>query len=324
MYERLDAYEFSSWMVRRNISVRVLDFSMWQGLNANFAQKLFGQCAMHYRYRNIQTLILPGQTFEMSYESACLISLRIKKLKHLKLYCYQESLDSENFAMLTRSNKELQTLDIPFSRGIPGTAFADVAYNCKQLRQFYWRGHACTSYLFIEQIATNCLQLEVLDLFTNQRTTLTDPCFSFLETSTSFPSLKVLNLSGCTKLTKITFFRLFSAVKTLEFFGMYDSDKSVYAFDDDCVTQLAMNNSNLKKLDIRGCIRVTNRSMLEVSLKCPLILELKIGRTGINADCFEYFKNRLHVTTSKHALNLADDVCIKHPSIRAFPEIWFL
>ena len=103
-----------------------------------------------------------------------------------------------------------------------------------------------------------------------------------------------------------------------------DSDKSVYAFDDDCVTQLAMNNSNLKKLDIRGCIRVTNRSMLEVSLKCPLILELKIGRTGINADCFEYFKNRLHVTTFKHALNLADDVCMKHPSIRAFPEIWFL
>ena len=57
------------------------------------------------------------------------ISLSVKKQKHLKLYCYQESLDSDNFTMLTRSNKELQTLDISFSSGIPGTAFADLADN---------------------------------------------------------------------------------------------------------------------------------------------------------------------------------------------------
>ena len=154
--------------------------------------------------------------------------------------------------MLTKSNKELQTLDISFSRGIPGTAFADLADNCKQLRQFYWRGHACTSYLFIEQIATNCLQLEVLDLFTNRGAYLMDHWFNFLETSTSFPRLKVLNLSGCTKLTKITFGKLFLSVKTLEYFGMYNSNKIVLTFDDECLTLLAKNSPNLKKIDVRA------------------------------------------------------------------------
>jgi hypothetical protein len=215
-------------------------------------------------------------------------------------------------------------LEISFSCGIPGTAFDDVTDNCKQLKQFLWRGHGCRSYVFIEQIATKCLKLEVLDLFTNRGTYLVDQCFSFLERSPSFPSLKVLNLSGCTRLTKFTFLKLFSAVKTLEYFGMYNSDKAVLSFDDECLTQLAQNSPNLKKIDIRGCIGVTNKSMLDVALNCPFILELVIGRTGINDDRFEFFKNRLHVTTSPHALHLADDIYIKHPSIRAFPELMFL
>ena len=105
---------------------------------------------------------------------------------------------------------------------------------------------------------------------------------------------------------------------------MYNSDKAVDVFDDDCLTLLAQNSPNLKKIDVRGCVGVTNKSMLDVALYCPLILELLIGRTGINYDCFEFFKDRLYVTTSPHALYLADDIYIHHPTIRAFPEIVFL
>jgi hypothetical protein len=136
-----------------------------------------------------------------------------------------------------------------------------------------------------------------------------------LETSTSVPRLKVLNLSGCTRLTKTTFGKLFLSVKTLEYFGMYNSDKTVLAFDDECLTLLAKNSPKLKKIDVRGCIGVTNKSMLDVAFFCPLIVELVIGRTGINSDCFEFF-NALHVTTSPHAFYLTDDICIKHPTIR--------
>ena len=156
--------------------------------------------------------------------------------------------------------------------------------------------------------------------------------FNLFSTTTKFDSLKTLfeQTSTAFKFQELCFsacrnisYNLLTQI-ALNCINLIKIDLSGLAqlIDDDLLILLSNTATKLKTLDIKGCTRITDESIINLSIKCPLEVLVLAGLSLLTDKCIFTIANHLQSTLSEIylsgcskistvALNYLTDCCIK-------------
>jgi hypothetical protein len=157
-------------------------------------------------------------------------------------------------------------------------------------------------------------------------------CFNLYSTTATFDSLKALfgQTSTAFKFEEICFSacRNISPILLtqigLNCINLIKLDLSGLAqlIDDDLLILISNTTIKLKFLDIKGCTRVTDESIINLAIKCPLEILVLAGASLLTDKCIFVIANHLQTTLteiylsgcskiSTSSLNYLSDCCIK-------------
>jgi len=183
---------------------------------------------------------------------------KLNKLESFHIDC-SEITDS-NLEQFIHSNKQLNTLSIPFSTEITGKAISLIGKNLKDLK-----------YLDLSSNAKSKRLMQPVD-------------FLFLKGCSQLESLKV---SQCSQIPGPFLISLISNFPNLKELDMYGLTK----VRDEHVIQIAYMCPNLTTLDVGGCKHLTDASFKAIGQYCPKMETLSIGDCNITNATLVHLSN---------------------------------